>query len=131
MPSTRSPVGGSNSSRAIPGGKDQIEAGATWLPLHPHNAPLQLWLELGVPGAVLLALLAANAWLAVGRVEASRLFAAAAAGTLTTGFVACFATYGIWQEWWQGTLWFSLFLVLVIARVVASGGGQRSMVPAR
>ena len=65
---------GLNSSRAIPGGKDPIEPGASWLPLHPHNAPLQLWLELGVPGAVLLALLAAYAWLALARAEWPRRF---------------------------------------------------------
>jgi exopolysaccharide production protein ExoQ len=108
---------GLDSSRAIPGGKDPIEAGATWLPLHPHNAPLQLWLELGVPGAVMFALLAASTWLALGRAAWPRRFAAAAGGVLATGFVASLATYGIWQEWWQGTLWFSLFLVLVMARM--------------
>jgi O-antigen ligase len=122
---------GLDSSRAIPGGKDPIEAGATWLPLHPHNAPLQLWLELGVPGAVLFALLAACAWLALARACWPRLLAAAAGGSLATGFVASFATYGIWQEWWQGTLWFSLFLILVMARATAGGGEQRSTARAR
>jgi hypothetical protein len=33
---------------------------------------------------------------------------------------ASFATYGIWQEWWQGTLVFSLFMTLVMARVAAA-----------
>jgi O-antigen ligase len=50
---------GLDSSRAVPGGEDPIRPGETWLPLHPHNAPLQLWLELGAPGAVLFALLIA------------------------------------------------------------------------
>jgi exopolysaccharide production protein ExoQ len=122
---------GLDSSRAIPGGKDPIEAGATWLPLHPHNAPLQLWLELGAPGAVLFALLAAWGWFALARACWPRLLAAAAGGSLATGLVASFATYGIWQEWWQGTLWFSLFLVLVTARATAGGGEQRSTSPVR
>ena len=111
---------GLDSSRAIPGGSDPIEAGATWLPLHPHNAPLQLWLELGVPGAVLFALLTGSIWLALGRAEWPRLFGAAAGGSLATAFVASLATYGIWQEWWQGTLWFALFLVLVMARLASA-----------
>ena len=72
-----------------------------------------------MPGAVLFALLAGYVWLALGRAEWPRLFAAAAGGSLATAFVASFATYGIWQEWWQGTLWFSLFLVLVMARVAS------------
>ena len=109
---------GLDSSRAIPGGEDPIRFDETWLPLHPHNAPLQLWLELGVPGAVLFALLVALAWAALARAEWPPLFAAAAGASFTTAFLGCFATYGIWQEWWLGTLWFSLFVVLVMAEVV-------------
>jgi exopolysaccharide production protein ExoQ len=109
---------GLDSSRAIPGGEDPVRSDETWLPLHPHNAPLQLWLELGVPGAVLFALLVALAWVALARAEWPPLFAAAAGAGFTTAFLGCFATYGIWQEWWLGTLWFSLFVVLVMAEVV-------------
>ena len=123
---------GLDSSRAIPGGKDPIEPGETWLPLHPHNAALQLWLELGVPGAVLFALLTGICrGSRSARAEWPRLFAAAAGGSLATAFVASLATYGIWQEWWQGTLWFSLFLVLVMARAAAGlTPGQHASPPA-
>jgi O-antigen ligase len=107
---------GLDSSRAIPGGDDPIRPGETWMPLHPHNAALQVWLELGAPGAVLFALLVAILWGALARIEWPGLFAAAAGGSLTIAFVGCFATYGIWQEWWLGTLSFSLFLILVMAR---------------
>ncbi len=113
---------GLDASRAIPGGADLIEPGETWLPLHPHNSALQLWLELGVPGAVLFALLIGRTWLALAAAPWPRLFAAAAAGSLAAAFVASFATYGIWQEWWQGTLWFSLFAVLVMARAAGAAG---------
>jgi O-antigen ligase len=116
---------GLDASRAIPGGREPIRNGETWLPLHPHNAPLQLWLELGVPGAVLGALLAAVVWRALGAVVWPRPFAAAAGGSLAAASVAGLGTYGVWQEWWLGTLWFSLFLVLVMARAAApaSKGG--------
>jgi O-antigen ligase len=107
---------GLDSSRAIPGGEAPIRAGEMWLPLHPHNAPLQLWLELGVPGAVLFALLIARAWLTLARAEWPRLFAAATGASLTIALAGCVAAYGIWQEWWLGTLWLSLSLVLVMAR---------------
>jgi len=112
---------GLDSSRAIPGGKDPIQPGETWLPLHPHNAALQLWLELGVPGAVLLALVVGTLWLALAAARWPPWFAAAAGGSLATAFVATFATYGIWEEWWQGTLWLSLFLVRVMAHAAATG----------
>jgi O-antigen ligase len=111
---------GLDSSRAIPGGDDPIRPGETWMPLHPHNAALQVWLELGAPGAVLFALMAAMVWGALARVEWPPLFAAAAGAALTIAFIGCFATYGIWQEWWLGTLSFSLFLILIMGRVSAS-----------
>jgi len=116
---------GLDSSRAIPGGSDPIRPNETWLPLHPHNAPLQIWLELGVPGAVLCALLSAWFWLAFGRARWPRLYIAAAGGGLATAFVASTATYGVWQEWWEGTLAFSLFMALVMARVAAAGPKTR------
>jgi O-antigen ligase len=108
---------GLDASRAIPGGDDPIRPGEPWMPLHPHNAALQVWLELGAPGAVLFALLAAFAWGVLARAEWPPLFAAGAGGSLTIAFVGCFGTYGMWQEWWLGTLSLSLFLVLVIGRV--------------
>ena len=130
---------GLDSSRAIPGGDEPIRPGETWMPLHPHNAALQVWLELGAPGAALFALLTAIVWGALARVEWPPLFAAAAGASLTIAFVGCFGTYGIWQEWWLGTLSFSLFLILVMGRVAgrrappgkASGSQGPSLVRGR
>jgi O-antigen ligase len=109
---------GLDAARAIPGGREPIRHGETWLPLHPHNGPLQLWLELGVPGAVLAALLAALAWFALAAGGWPRGFVAAAGGSLAAASVACLGTYGIWEEWWLGALWLSLFLVRVMARLL-------------
>jgi O-antigen ligase len=108
---------GLDSSRAMPGGKDPIRPGQTWMPLHPHDAPLQLWLELGAPGAVVFALVVALAWFALADIDWARLFAAAAGASLMAALVASFASYGIWEEWWLGTLWFFLFVIIVMARV--------------
>jgi O-antigen ligase len=113
---------GLDSSRAIPGGEELIRAEESWLPLHPHNAALQLWLELGAPGAVLFALLVALAWRTLAAAPWPRLFAAAAGGGLTIALAGSLTTYGIWQEWWLGALWFSLFLVLVMARAAPASG---------
>jgi len=110
---------GLDSSRAIPGGDAPIRPGETWMPLHPHNAALQVWLELGAPGAALFALMVAIAWGVVARVEWPPLFAAAAGAGLAIALLGCFTTYGIWQEWWLATLAFSLFLVLVMGRLSA------------
>jgi exopolysaccharide production protein ExoQ len=130
---------GLDASRAIPGGDDPIRPGEPWMPLHPHNAALQVWLELGAPGAVLFALLVAFVWGVLARAEWPPLFAAGAGGSLTIAFVGCFGTYGIWQEWWLGTLSLSLFFVLVMGRVAgcqatrgnASGSRGASLVRRR
>lgn len=108
---------GLDASRSIPGGKDLVRPGETWMPLHPHNTPLQVWLELGAPGAVLFALLVALAWHSLAVAPWWRLYAAAAGASLTIALFACVTTYGIWQEWWLGTLWFSLFGILSMARI--------------
>jgi exopolysaccharide production protein ExoQ len=111
---------GLDSSRAIPGGSDVVRPYETLLPLHPHNAALQVWLELGLTGATLFALLGAWLWRSLAATHWPRLYAATAGGSLATALVATTATYGIWQEWWLGSLAFAVFIVLVMARVAAA-----------
>jgi O-antigen ligase len=107
---------GLDTARAIPGGKDEVRPGLSRLPLHPHNAALQLWLELGVPGAALFALFVGWLWLRLTSVSWPRIYVAAAGGSLTAALAAAFAAYGLWQEWWLGALGLALFLILVMAR---------------
>jgi O-antigen ligase len=107
---------GLDASRAIPGGTEEMRPGLKRLPLHPHNAALQLWLELGVPGALFSAFFVGWLWLRLGTAPWPRLYAAAASGSLTAALVTASGAYGIWQEWWLGTLGLVLFAVLVMAR---------------
>jgi O-antigen ligase len=107
---------GLDSSRAIPGGNTEIRPGQNWLSLHPHDAALQVWLELGLPGAVLFALLLAVFWLRLNRLSGPHVYVAAAGGALAATLAPLFAAYGVWQEWWIGTLALALFFVLVMAR---------------
>jgi O-antigen ligase len=110
---------GLDAARAVPGGREPIRRGEAWLPLHPHNAPLQLWLELGVPGVVLASLVVATLWLALAAVPWPRGLFAAAGGSLAAASVTCLGAYGIWEEWWLATLVLALFLVRVLARTAA------------
>jgi exopolysaccharide production protein ExoQ len=108
---------GLDSARAIPGGKIEIRPGQDWLPLHPHDAALQLWLELGAPGAMLFALFVCLLWLRLGEVEWPRLYAAAGGGSLFAATAVASSAWGIWQEWWLGALGLALFATLVMARL--------------
>jgi exopolysaccharide production protein ExoQ len=110
---------GLDSSRAIPGGSDPTPEGPPWLPLHPHNGALQIWLELGLPGALLFAGFVAWLWLSLARISWPRLFAAAAGGSLFAAQIIGLAAYGVWEEWWIGTQFLLLFLTLVMSRVLA------------
>jgi len=117
---------GLDSSRAIPGGSELFPAASNpWgltvehLPLHPHNVTLQIWLELGAPGAVLFAILAARLWLSLDAASWPRAYAAAAGGSLAAAFVAALGSYGAWQEWWIGTELLTFFVVLVLGRLSA------------
>lgn len=95
---------GLDTSRAIPGGHESIAIGKELMPLHPHNATLQLWLELGVPGvligaAVFLLLFRHRFGNPLSDVE---VFIKPL--TLAAIFVTANATYGIWQAWWLSAL---------------------------
>jgi O-antigen ligase len=95
----------------MPEGKVQFAPGAELLPLHPHNAALQIWLELGLVGAIA----AAAAMLALGRrIRGDRATRAALAGTLLAACTVGSVGYGIWQGWWMGALWILVALGAVL-----------------
>jgi O-antigen ligase len=71
------------------------------IPLHTHDAPIQLWLELGLPGAALVAGFFAWILWRIGEMAHERRDqAAVAAATLVTYVVIGALSFGVWQEWW-------------------------------
>ena len=93
---------GLDSSRAIPGGQVEAIEHGPYMSLHPHNAALQMWLELGLPGAAAFAALALIGLIAAGRLETWQRAAAAAALAAALGVASL--SFGIWQNWWLATL---------------------------
>lgn len=109
---------GAEAARAMPGGTDMFppdtvrrfgmtsQASFDWfavpsrpqLPLHPHNAALQIWLELGAFGALL------GGWLAFALGRAAGRMGPGATGAFAAGTVTAMLSYGVWQEWWIGTV---------------------------
>ncbi len=86
----------------MPGGHDKIDDSAERIPLHPHNAPLQIWLELGGAGAVLMAALLG--FLAIN-CNGPPLRRTVLGATLITAVVIASLSYGMWQGWWFAALW--------------------------
>ncbi len=89
------------------------------LPLHPHNAALQLWLELGALGALMGAALVFLAQIAIAGAKRSATGKAAAFGAFAAAFMIAGLSYGIWQSWWQSALWLTAVILVGVARPAA------------
>lgn len=93
------------------------------IPLHTHDAALQLWLELGALGAALAA--AFFAWVLyriVAWTGENRRDGAMAAASLTSYVLIGGLSFGVWQEWW---------LALGVITVIACSIAQKSSALAR
>lgn len=107
---------GFNTSRAIPGGKENLDASEAALPLHPHNAAFQWRLELGVLGAVLGAGLFIVAGLSAARYGRSRVAQAAATATMASAFCVGMLSFGAWQSWWLSGLFIVTGITVLVCR---------------
>ncbi len=97
-------------------GLDASRAFSPAIQLHPHNAALQIWLELGAVGAVLAALTWAFVFRRLARDERS-LLTAATAGSAAVYLFFGLVSFGVWQEWW-------LALAALVAVIAALGETQ-------
>ena len=102
--------------------------------LHTHNAALQVWLELGLVGALLMAGLWLGLWRAVeDYARRDRTLAAAAAATATAYLTIGGLSFGVWQEWWLalGVLAIVAVVCLQRSRVWwnAPSGAEQDLVP--
>ncbi len=93
---------GLDASRTIPGGDVEVIQDGASMQLHPHNAPLQIWLELGVPGAAGLAAIVIIALMSARHLP--REAQAASLATTTAALAVASLSFGIWQHWWLATL---------------------------
>ncbi|HEY0647941.1 O-antigen ligase family protein [Phenylobacterium sp.] len=80
-------------------GLDASRAFSPHIQLHPHNGPLQLWLELGLLGVSAAALVWVFAFRRLARGERSLVAAGAAASAAVYVFFGA-VSFGVWQEWW-------------------------------
>lgn len=106
---------GMDASRAMPGGKTDFNdilptlhypSRAEALPLHPHDAALQWQLELGIPGLLLgLAIVVFILYHVGWRDKLPAHERAAALALCSSALIVALLSFGIWQSWWQSTLW--------------------------
>lgn len=91
---------GLDASRILGGPAEVRGSSFDLLPLHPHNAALNVWLETGAFGAMLLAFaLVMIGGRVAGAPRLSRLQAASIAWVVSAYAVFIMGSYGVWQEW--------------------------------
>ena len=104
---------GLDTARILPGGNSELLLGlqpdgtlATGpaLPLHPHNALIQIWLELGLIGVLLFAALFGLAVWAIPHGVEKKYASTIAIAVTFTGLVISQLGFGFWQGWWLATL---------------------------
>lgn len=130
---------GLEASRAIPGGDAQLflfningdnPLTGQALPLHPHSAVIQIWLELGVVGVMLLGGLFSVIIQLVPESLRDRAGPATIVATIACGFTIAQLGFGIWQGWWMGTLGLIAVIVVAIAPVSEQARAIRNAVQA-
>ncbi len=105
------------------------------LPLHPHNAVLQLWLELGIIGIAAFLLIFAGIVRTIWSHGGHAIIAAAATACLASYLTVALLSFGVWQSWWHATAWLGAGALVIIGRhppiprqseASASGPGKSS-----
>jgi len=97
-------------------GLDASRAFGPGIVLHPHNNPLQVWLELGAVGAVAAAAFWGVVLARLARPE--RDLATAATAACAAAYLLFGVNFGVWQDWWLG-------LGAIVAMLAAMNAAER------
>jgi len=102
-------VVGQNILLEVPHTKEEIKGA---IPLHPHNNFLEIWLELGLLGTIIISLV----WIKIisfGRNirKNSSILGSAACASIVTIFILCNLSFGAFQAWWMASIGL-VFLVI-------------------
>lgn len=95
------------------------------IPLHPHNGILQVWLEIGLVGAVsVIGVLMAILHAVSGVTD--RLPRSACLGALASTFTIALVSFGAWQSWWLAAL-FLLGAIMTVVTLLRGNPGAKSV----
>lgn len=91
---------GESFEQLVPGHPIAFQA----VPLHPHNASIQIWLELGGVGALIFSLFLFMMTRTVHRYSDQVVARAGLMGGWVSTLAVVHLSYGIWQYWWMASL---------------------------
>ena len=100
---------GQNIILIVPNTKLEIKGG---IPLHPHNNFLEIWLELGLLGIIIVSFL----WINIIKLgtnirKKSYILGTGVCTSIITIFVICNLSFGAFQAWWMASIGL-IFLVI-------------------
>jgi hypothetical protein len=100
---------GQNIILKIPNSTLEIKGG---IPLHPHNNFLEIWLELGLLGIIIMSFI----WIKIIKLgidirKNSYILGTGACSSIVTIFVICNLSFGAFQAWWMASIGL-VFLVI-------------------
>jgi O-antigen ligase len=94
------------------------------IPLHPHNAILQIWLELGLIGTLIFAAIMVTILQKVKRLNCDLPACTAVVGMFFTALFVANVSYGIWQSWWQSAIWLNAAFIIPLTIAHKSNGSK-------
>ncbi len=83
------------------------------MPLHPHNNALQVWVELGVLGALIFGALCVAVGWKISRLGHDPGWRACAFATFASYMTIGGLSYGVSQTWWVATAWLAAIFLTV------------------
>jgi O-antigen ligase len=89
------------------------------LPLHPHNIPLQIWLELGLVGIILYLGILFGICRILWRWRGPPVWAAAFAASTASYLTVSSLSFGAWQNWWLATAWLTVGICILASKQAA------------
>ena len=84
--------------------RSQLGYAPAAMPLHPHNALLQIWLELGIAGVIAICLIFVGFLRGVWQLRACPWHCAAGCAGLVAALPPLVLSFGVWQTWWIAAL---------------------------
>lgn len=109
---------GLDMARQLPGGSVTFSHDAKFMPNHPHNGVLHVWLELGLAGALILVLIQFLVWRSIASPGLDRWQRATSVGLYATILVYFLVSFGVWQNWWIATLGLAGAMMILAVRTM-------------
>lgn len=105
---------GQNIILNVPNTKQEIKGG---IPLHPHNNFLEIWLELGLLGIIIINIL----WMKIIKYgiqmrQDSYIIGTGVCSSIVTIFIISNLSFGVFQAWWMSSIALIFLIILQFSK---------------